>query len=124
FIGSHLINVWSDTYLYTPVTSQKSNFPLSYPMTAKSFMEKHGLLDREEYLKRQEEKNRSNVDLVSYPLEKIQFGRRANNLNILIVSVDNLRADVLTKDMMPNMTQFAENILNFTNHYSSSNDAF
>ncbi|USP05895.1 DUF3413 domain-containing protein [Vibrio sp. LQ2] len=124
FIGSHLIYVWSDAYLYTPVTSQKSNFPLSYPMTAKSFMEKHGLLDREEYLKRLEEKNRSNVDLVSYPLEKIQFGRRANNLNILIVSVDNLRADVLTKDMMPNMTQFAENNLNFTNHYSSSNDAF
>lgn len=124
FIASHLIYVWSDAYLYAPVTSQKSNFPLSYPMTAKSFMEKHGLLDREEYLKRLEEKSRSNVDLVSYPLEKIQFGRRANNLNILVVSVDNLRADVLTKEMMPNMAQFAASNLNFTNHYSSSNDAF
>lgn len=124
FIASHLIYVWSDAYLYTPVTSQKSNFPLSYPMTAKSFMEKHGLLDRDEYLKRLEEKNRTNVDLVSYPLEQIRFGRRANNLNILVVSVDNLRADALTKDLMPNMHQFANDNLNFSNHYSSSNDAF
>lgn len=38
-------------------------------MTAKSFMEKHGLLDREEYLERLEA-NKENVNLVSYPLEK------------------------------------------------------
>ena len=40
-------------------------------MTAKSFMEKHGLLDREEYLKRLAE-NQGNVELVNYPLEKIR----------------------------------------------------
>ncbi len=121
FIASHLIYVWSDAFLYGPVTSQKSNFPLSYPMTAKSFMEKHGLLDREEYLKRLEE-NQSHVDLVNYPIEPIKFDRRANNLNILLVSVNNLRADVLTPDLMPNTYQFAKENLNFTNHYSSSND--
>ena len=45
FITSHLIYVWADAYFYNPITAQKANFPLSYPMTAKSFMERHGLLD-------------------------------------------------------------------------------
>lgn len=123
FIASHLIYVWSDAYFYTPVTGQKSNFPLSYPMTAKSFMEKHGLLDRDEYLKRLEE-NQHNVDLVNYPLEKIEFGRRANELNILLVSVNNLRADALNPTQMPYTSAFAEQNLNFLNHYSSSNDMY
>lgn len=52
FITSHLVYVWADAYFYNPITAQKANFPLSYPMTAKSFMERHGLLDREEYLQR------------------------------------------------------------------------
>lgn len=124
FITSHLIYVWSDAYFYGPVTSQRSNFPLSYPMTAKSFMEKHGLLDREEYLKRLEESANSNLDLVRYPQDPIEFGRRANRLNILVVSVNNLRADMLTPEIMPNTAHFAEQNLSFNNHYSSSNDMF
>lgn len=123
FITSHVIYVWSDAYFYAPVTSQKSNFPLSYPMTAKSFMEKHGLLDRDKYLKRLEE-NQNSVDLVNYPLEKIEFGRRANHLNILIASVDSLRADVVTEHLMPNTYQFANNALTFSHHFSSSNDMY
>ncbi|WP_045387294.1 DUF3413 domain-containing protein [Vibrio rotiferianus] len=123
FMASHLVYIWADAYFYSPITSQRSNFPLSYPMTAKSFMEKHGLLDREEYLKRLEE-NRDNIDLVSYPLEKLEFNRRGNKLNVLMISVNNLRADALNASEMPNTYQFASDNQNFTNHYSSSNDAF
>ncbi|MCG9597024.1 DUF3413 domain-containing protein [Vibrio sp. Isolate25] len=123
FITSHLIYVWADAYFYNPITAQKANFPLSYPMTAKSFMERHGLLDREEYLQRLKE-SEANSDLVRYPLEKLEFHRRANPLNVLIVSVNNLRGDVLTSDLMPNAAEFASENLNFTDHYSSSNDTF
>ena len=123
FMASHLVYIWADAYFYSPITSQRSNFPLSYPMTAKSFMEKHGLLDREEYLKRLEE-NRDNIDLVSYPLEKLEFNRRGNKLNVLMISVNNLRADALNASEMPSTYQFALDNQNFTNHYSSSNDAF
>ncbi len=107
FIASHLVYIWADAYFYNPITSQRSNFPLSYPMTAKSFMEKHGLLDREEYLKRLAE-NQGNIDLVSYPLEKLEFNRRVNKLNVLMISVNNLRADALNQDEMPNLYQFAQ----------------
>ncbi|WP_070967308.1 DUF3413 domain-containing protein [Vibrio sonorensis] len=123
FIASHLVYVWADAYFYNPITAQRANFPLSYPMTAKSFMEKHGLLDREEYLKRQAE-SENQIDLVSYPLEKIEFNRRANPLNILVISVNNLRADMLTRELMPNAYQMSENGLTFNNHYSSSNDSY
>lgn len=123
FIGSHLIYVWADAYFYSPITAQQANFPVSYPMTAKSFMEKHGLLDREEYLKRQAE-SKGGAELVRYPLEKIEFSRRANSLNVLIVNVNNLRADALTAERMPNTFKFASENLTFKNHYSSSNDSF
>ncbi|MBN3495542.1 DUF3413 domain-containing protein [Vibrio neptunius] len=123
FITSHLVYVWADAYFYNPITAQKANFPLSYPMTAKSFMERHGLLDREEYLQRLKE-SEANAHLVRYPLEKLEFNRRANPLNILVVSVNNLRGDVLTNELMPNTSEFASQNLNFVNHYSSSNDTF
>ncbi|WP_199460110.1 DUF3413 domain-containing protein [Vibrio owensii] len=123
FMTSHLVYIWADAYFYNPITSQRSNFPLSYPMTAKSFMEKHGLLDREEYLKRLAE-NQGNVDLVSYPLEKLEFNRRGNKLNVLMISVNNLRADALNQNEMPNLYKFAQDNQNFTNHYSSSNDTY
>lgn len=123
FMASHVVYIWADAYFYGPITSQKANFPLSYPMTAKSFMEKHGLLDRDEYLKRLEQ-SENNVDLVRYPLEPIQFNRRGERLNVLIVSVNNLRADMLNAETMPNSYQFAQDNLNFTNHYSSSNDMY
>ncbi|KFA96576.1 MULTISPECIES: DUF3413 domain-containing protein [Vibrio] len=123
FISSHLIFIWADAYFYNPITIQKANFPLSYPMTAKSFMEKHGLLDREEYLQKLKE-NEGAVDLVSYPLTEIEFNRRSENLNVLVVSINNLRSDMLTADTMPVSYGFALNNQNFTNHYSSSNDDF
>lgn len=123
FIVSHLIYMWSDAYFYNPVTSQRANFPLSYPMTAKSFMEKHGLLDREEYLKRLEA-NEKSVDLVRYPLEPLTFNRRGNNLNVLLISVNNLRLDRLSAEQMPSTYEFAKGNLSFTNHYSSSNDGY
>ncbi|MGF1694903.1 DUF3413 domain-containing protein [Vibrio lamellibrachiae] len=121
FIASHLIYVWSDAYFYNPVTTQKANFPLSYPMTAKSFMEKHGLLDKDDYLKRLAESEHSS-DIVRYPYEPIRFDRRGNNLNILMVNVNSLRADALTTGSMPLTSEYAQNALNFTNHYSSSNN--
>lgn len=121
FIASHLIYIWADAYFYNPITSQRANFPLSYPMTAKSFMEKHGLLDREEYLKRLEE-NKNQVELVRYPLEPLQFNRRVNKLNVMVVSINNLRADRVNPQTMPNLSAFAQQNLQFKHHYSSSND--
>ncbi|GLO61446.1 hydrolase [Vibrio sp. MACH09] len=121
FIFSHLIYMWADVVLYNPVTVQKANFPLSYPMTAKSFMQKHGLFDREEYIKKQAENDKRFVNLVSYPIEPLTFDNPANKLNVLMIVVDNLRADALTAEKMPHTQSFAKDNINFSNHYSSGN---
>ncbi|MBV7297548.1 DUF3413 domain-containing protein [Enterovibrio paralichthyis] len=125
FISSHLIYIWSDAYLYSPVTAQRSNFPVSYPMTAKTFMEKYGLLDRQEYQRRKDEVGEQESDVIRYPLEKLSFSPDAtnHNQNLLVVMVESLRADMLDPVVMPNLDKFADSNIKFENHFSSSNDA-
>ncbi|WP_194091335.1 DUF3413 domain-containing protein [Vibrio hibernica] len=123
FLSSHLIYIWADAFFYHPITSQRANFPLSYPMTAKSFMEKHGLLDKEEYLQRLEQRGSDN-EVVNYPLEPIKFNGPGKNYNVLIVMVDNLRSDMLAKEIMPATFDFAKNNQNFINHFSASNNDY
>ena len=52
FISSHIMYIWADANFYRPITMQRANLPLSYPMTARRFLEKHGLLDAQEYQRR------------------------------------------------------------------------
>ncbi|MGF1757409.1 DUF3413 domain-containing protein [Photobacterium sagamiensis] len=122
FLGSHLLYIWADANLYHPVTMQRSNFPLSYPMTAKSFMEKHGLLDRQDYVKRRAEQGLDESELIRYPIEKLRFNNHGTNQNLLIVMIDSLRSDMVNEETMPYLTAFANQNLNYKNHYSASND--
>ena len=46
---------------------QRSNFPLSYPMTARSFLEKHGFLDGEEYTQKLAQEGRLDTLKIDYP---------------------------------------------------------
>ncbi|GAA04659.1 DUF3413 domain-containing protein [Photobacterium leiognathi] len=121
FLGSHLIYIWADANLYRPVTMQRSNFPFSYPMTAKTFMEKHGLLDRQEYAKRRAEQGVQNSELVRYPIQKLSFNDQGTGQNLMIIMVDSLRSDMVTQTVMPNLSTFADQNLDFTDNYSSSN---
>ncbi|KJF97854.1 DUF3413 domain-containing protein [Photobacterium leiognathi] len=121
FLGSHLIYIWADANLYRPVTMQRSNFPFSYPMTAKTFMEKHGLLDRQEYAKRRAEQGVQNSELVRYPIQKLSFNDQGTGQNLMIIMVDSLRSDMITQTVMPNLSTFADQNLDFTDNYSSSN---
>ncbi|MEZ9522944.1 DUF3413 domain-containing protein [Enterovibrio norvegicus] len=125
FIGSHLIHIWADAFLYSPVTAQRSNFPISYPMTAKTFMEKYGLLDRQEYQARRDELGQQDSEVIRYPLDSVSFASNANsyNQNLLVVMVESLRADMLDPVVMPRLNEFANNNAKFEHHFSTSNDA-
>jgi membrane-anchored protein YejM (alkaline phosphatase superfamily) len=122
FISSHLVYIWADISFYKPITAQKANFPLSYPMTARTFMQKHGLIDTEEYKKRLQENEQYN-EVVHYPIEPLKYNSKAKNLNLVLVMVESLRADYVSAETMPELTEYASQNLNFTNHYSSNNDA-
>lgn len=121
FIATHLIYAWADAYLYRPITMQKSNFPLSYPMTARSFLEKHGLLDGEEYSQKLEQEGRLDALKIDYPKEKLVFGAIENKPNILMITISGLRYDAISNEKMPKLAEFATSSTQFANHYSSGN---
>lgn len=39
FVTTHVMYIWADANFYRPVTMQRANLPLSYPMTARRFLE-------------------------------------------------------------------------------------
>lgn len=122
FSATHLIYAWADAYLYRPITMQRSNFPLSYPMTARSFLEKHGFLDKAEYAQRLAQEGRLDALAIDYPKNPLVFAEQQENTNILLITLSGLRHDVIDEEKMPNLAQFAENSTQFINHYSSGNN--
>jgi nucleoid-associated protein ndpA len=122
FSATHLIYAWADAYLYRPITMQRSNFPLSYLMTARSFLEKHGFLDKAEYAQRLAQEGRLDALAIDYPKNPLVFAEQQENTNILLITLSGLRHDVIDAEKMPNLTQFAENSTQFINHYSSGNN--
>lgn len=121
FIASHLIYAWADAYLYRPITMQRSNFPLSYPMTARSFLEKHGLLDGEEYEQKLAQEGRLDALKIGYPKHPLTFSATEHKPNILLITVSGLRYDAVVSEKMPKLAEFALRSTQFTNHYSSGN---
>ncbi|WP_439827127.1 DUF3413 domain-containing protein [Aeromonas enteropelogenes] len=125
FILTHLVNSWADATLYQPITMQRANFPLSYPMTARSFLAKHGWLDLDQYEKKQaaSENNSGSDSRMHYPLRPLNVNAPSSHNNLLVVVVDSLRFDMLNNINMPNLQRYASRNLTFRNHLSSGNDA-
>lgn len=121
FFVSHLMYIWADANFYRPITMQRSNLPLSYPMTARKFLEKHGLLDAQAYKQRLVEQGNPEALSVEYPLNEINFREEGNShYNLLMIVVDGVHAATVQKDM-PVFTQFAAENVRFSQHYSSGN---
>ena len=120
FVATHLIYAWADAYIYRPITMQKSNFPLSYPMTARTFLEKHGLLDKAEYENTVVQEGRPDTPAIEYPKHKLTYAAPSSEkANLLIITVSGLRADALAQ--MPKLTEFAQGATQFNHHYSTGN---
>ena len=122
FFTSHLMYIWADANFYRPITMQRSNLPLSYPMTARRFLEKHGLLDAQEYQRRLVQQGNPEAVSVAYPLNDITFRDKGTGSNLLIITVDGLNESTIGKSL-PHLAQFAQQNVRFTQHYSSGNNA-
>ncbi len=118
FFATHLIYVWADAHFYRPITMQRANLPLSYPMTARSFLEKHGLLDRQEYQHKLALQGNPSVPSVEYPLSKIAFSVVPEPLNLLMIVINGIDNQNSMHDM-PVLTDFARANIQFNNHFSS-----
>ncbi|PJG58984.1 DUF3413 domain-containing protein [Aeromonas cavernicola] len=122
FILTHVVNSWADATLYQPITMQKANFPLSYPMTAKSFLAKQGWLDLDEYEREAESQDSDGENRLNYPLRPLTVSVPTRHKNLLIVVVNSLRADMLNNINMPNLQRYADQKMVFKNHFSGGND--
>ncbi|MGL4858411.1 MAG: DUF3413 domain-containing protein, partial [Enterobacteriaceae bacterium] len=118
FIASHMMYIWADANFYRQITMQRSNLPLSYPMTARGFLEKYGLLDSTEYERRRLEQGDPAALSIEYPLSPISFYDEKPQYNLLMVVVDQLDESDLSREM-PRLEQFAQQNIVFANHFSS-----
>ncbi|EFC2305105.1 cardiolipin transport protein PbgA [Escherichia coli] len=120
FIASHVGYIWADANFYRPITMQRANLPLSYPMTARRFLEKHGLLDAQEYQRRLIEQGNPDAVSVQYPLSELRYRDMGTGQNVLLITVDGLNYSRFEKQM-PALAGFAEQNISFTRHMSSGN---
>ncbi|HFI7980143.1 TPA: LPS biosynthesis-modulating metalloenzyme YejM [Escherichia coli] len=120
FIASHVMYIWADANFYRPITMQRANLPLSYPMTARRFLEKHGLLDAQEYQRRLIEQGNPDAVSVQYPLSELRYRDMGTGQNVLLITVDGLNYSRFEKQM-PALAGFAEQNISFTRHMSSGN---
>ena len=121
FIATHVMYIWADANFYRPITMQRANLPLSYPMTARRFLEKHGLLNAEEYQRRLVEQGDPEAVSVQYPLSDLRFRDLGTGQNVLLITVDGLNYSRFEKQM-PKLAGFAQQNINFTQHMSAGND--
>ena len=120
FIASHVVYIWADANFYRPITMQRANLPLSYPMTAGRFLGKHGLLDAQEYQRRLIEQGNPDAVSVQYPLSELRYRDMGTGQNVLLITVDGLNYSRFEKQM-PALAGFAEQNISFTRHMSSGN---
>ena len=122
FIASHVMYIWADANFYRPVTMQRANLPLSYPMTARRFLEKHGLLDAQDYQRRLVEQGYPEAVTVQYPLSDLRYRDMGVGKNVLLITVDGLNYSRF-EQQMPSLARFAGENVNFTQHMSAGNTA-
>lgn len=121
FIG-HGVHAYSDAQHQSQILRLAKLFPVSEPLRAKRFFTRVGLLDAEAAGTRQKLKTeRARKSDLLYPLQRLKRSAQARSPHILWIVVDSLRADMLTPDVMPNVSRLAEKSQVFLNHYSNSN---
>ncbi|CCJ89173.1 FIG001881: hydrolase of alkaline phosphatase superfamily [Cronobacter turicensis 564] len=83
-------------------------------------LEKHGLLDAQEYQRRLVEQGDPEAVSVQYPLSDLRYGDMGSGHNVLLITIDGLNYSRFEKQM-PSLAQFAHDNINFTQHFSSGN---
>lgn len=59
--------------------------------------------------------------LISYPLQTLQYSNSVKPLNLVMIAIDTWRFDMLNTQVTPNIRQFANQAWVFTNHMSGGN---
>ena len=116
YLAVNAVSAYSVSQNVKPVTVLAERIPLYYPIRANTLLSKFGLVAvGEEKLSLSEK-----VGSFHYPLNDLAFGK-GTNLNVLILAIDSLRADVVDAKTMPNLTKLQQRAMVFREHYSAGN---
>ena len=126
FVISHLTYIWADAKQYRPVTQQKSLYPLSYPMTARTFLTKQGWLSDDKLQQRIVRQQDASSSQLNYPKQPLTYLDSAlinnNDNNIVLITIEALRADLLNSKNMPYAYSLTEQGLNYSQHFSGASN--
>ena len=116
YLVVNAVSAYSVSQNVKPVTVLAERIPLYYPVLANTLLSKFGLVAvGEEKLSLSEK-----VGSFHYPINKLILGKGAN-LNVLILAIDSLRADIVDARTMPNLTKLQQQAMIFRDHYSAGN---
>ncbi|MBA4386852.1 MAG: hypothetical protein C0404_02655 [Verrucomicrobia bacterium] len=101
----------------TPVMMDSRFFPFYVPVTINDFASKLGYSPPKEARVRLDDPDGS----LLYPARPLTFRKDGPRPNIVVVLIDGVRHDVLTPEIMPRMTEFASDCVEFKNHFSGGN---
>ncbi len=118
---SNCVYAVADVTSYRPITLMARHIPFYQPLTARGFLQKHGIVNISEIDSLSTEANFNSG--FKYPAKSMQCESNGNNMNILFIVIDCLRFDMLNKEVTPNIYQFVNSrpTTIFLNHLSGGN---
>lgn len=123
FVTSHLIHIWADANFYRPITMQRSSLPLSYPLTARHFLERYGFIKENDYRDRVAQEGNPFAMAIEYPLGNIVYNQKPIKNNVLMIVIEGWNTNLLTQHM-PWLNEFSQDNIFFANHYGASNQSY
>ena len=115
--GDRLIYGISQIQAHPPVLQSANHLPFYMPMTFRKLAKKLGVeVKRTEGFTFDEGARQLN-----YPLRPLDVSPVDKPLNLLMIVVESLRADMLSAEIMPNSARLADKSYRFTQHYSGGN---
>lgn len=118
----HGIHAWADAMFEKSITQQARYLPISFPLTAKSLMAKFGVVNIEAQKQQALLKQKKVKSSINYPLMPMQCKAPEQQKNILMITLDSWRSDMMDAKMTPVIQSIADKGTNFTQHHSGSNN--
>lgn len=125
FAVANLMHAWFEARYDVAVTSFTRYLPLYFPLRDTKLQGRLGLLDRAAARERGlvAALGRPPAGELQYPLHPLTCSPPRPMPNVLIVVIDAMRADVLTPEYAPRMSEFARGATRFASHYSGGNSS-
>jgi membrane-anchored protein YejM (alkaline phosphatase superfamily) len=125
FAAANVMHAWFEARYDVSVTSLTRYLPLYFPLRDSRVQVRLGLVDRVAARERgvAAALGRPPAGELKYPLHPLTCSPPRRMPNVLIIVIDAMRADVLTPEYAPRLSEFARGATRFASHYSGGNSS-